>query len=203
MSLQCDTPGNMNTGFNDMFICLNWMIDRRIWYWQDHHILFSIFSLSHSVHSGYCNYHTNFSRCLSHHICIYTQETTIFLDIQSTTFCFVYSGHHRAQYSATTAWVPPGGLHQETLTRSHFINLQTKVLPQGRILKPEIFYSKLRIWIFLKILQMFVFQTKSDKNVGFSHLDQCTPKFIAKKVIKLLPALCEHLERSSGFFQVG
>lgn len=44
-------------------------------------------------------------------------------------------------------------------------------------------------------------KTKSDKNVGFSHLDQCTPKFIAKKVIKLLPALCEHLERSSGFFQ--
>lgn len=60
-----------------MFICLNWMIDRRIWYWQDQHILFSIFSLSHSVHSGYCNYHTNFSRCLSHHICIYTQVTTI------------------------------------------------------------------------------------------------------------------------------
>lgn len=44
-------------------------------------------------------------------------------------------------------------------------------------------------------------KTKSDKNVGFSHLDQCTPKFIAKKVIKLLPALCEHLESSSGFFQ--
>lgn len=85
MSLQCDTPGNMNTGFNDMFICLSWMIDRRMWYWQDHHILFSIFSLSHSVHSGYCNYHTNFSRCLSHHICIYTQETTI---------CSRYSVHH-------------------------------------------------------------------------------------------------------------
>ncbi|XP_078340386.1 Fanconi anemia group D2 protein-like [Crassostrea virginica] len=44
-------------------------------------------------------------------------------------------------------------------------------------------------------------KTKSDKNVGFSHLDQCTPKFIAKKVIKLLPALCEHLESSNGFFQ--
>ncbi|XP_062598461.1 Fanconi anemia group D2 protein-like, partial [Saccostrea cucullata] len=44
-------------------------------------------------------------------------------------------------------------------------------------------------------------KTKADKNVGFSHLDQCTPKFIAKKVIKLLPALCEHLESSSGFFQ--
>lgn len=118
-------------------------------------------------------------------------------------FCFAFSGHHRAQHTATTAWVSPGGLYQETLTCPHFINLQTQVLPQGPILMPEMFLLKLWIGIFLKILQMFVFQTKSDKNVGFSHLDQCTPKFIAKKVIKLLPALCEHLESSSGFFQVG
>ena len=61
------------------------------------------------------------------------------------------------------------------------------------------------MFLFKKLLYTYnleYFKTKSDKNVGFSHLDQCTPKFIAKKVIKLLPALCEHLESSNGFFQV-
>ena len=61
------------------------------------------------------------------------------------------------------------------------------------------------MFLFKKLLYTYnleFFKTKSDKNVGFSHLDQCTPKFIAKKVIKLLPALCEHLESSNGFFQV-
>lgn len=29
-----------------------------------------------------------------------------------------------------------------------------------------------------------------------------TPKEVAKKGVKLLPALCNHLEAASGFFQV-
>lgn len=50
---------------------------------------------------------------------------------------------------------------------------------------------------------MFVFQIKLDKNVGFFYFDQCILKFIVKKVIKLLFALCEYFESFSGFFQVG
>ena len=48
----------------------------------------------------------------------------------------------------------------------------------------------------------FISQTKSDKNVGFSHLDNLTSNQIALRVIGLLPSLCEHLEATSGFFQV-
>ncbi|XP_070557572.1 Fanconi anemia group D2 protein-like isoform X2 [Ptychodera flava] len=44
-------------------------------------------------------------------------------------------------------------------------------------------------------------KTKTDKNTGFSHLDQYSSVDIAKKTIKLLPALCDHLESASGFFQ--
>ncbi|VDI41500.1 Hypothetical predicted protein, partial [Mytilus galloprovincialis] len=42
---------------------------------------------------------------------------------------------------------------------------------------------------------------KTDKNIGFSHIDQLTPKEVATKAVKLLPALCSHLEAASGFFQ--
>ena len=47
----------------------------------------------------------------------------------------------------------------------------------------------------------WIIQTKSDKNAGFSHLNRFTPCQIAKKAIKLLPHLCQHLESTSGFFQ--
>ena len=43
---------------------------------------------------------------------------------------------------------------------------------------------------------------KGDKKIGFSNLDQLTPLEVATKVVKLLPALCNHLEGASGFFQV-
>ena len=46
------------------------------------------------------------------------------------------------------------------------------------------------------------FQVKGDKKIGFSNLDQLTPLEVASKVVKLLPALCNHLEGASGFFQV-
>ncbi len=46
-------------------------------------------------------------------------------------------------------------------------------------------------------------QTKSDKNCGFSWLDQQTPSQVAKRLVELLPVLCDHLEGTSGFFQVG
>ncbi|XP_069142684.1 Fanconi anemia group D2 protein-like [Argopecten irradians] len=45
------------------------------------------------------------------------------------------------------------------------------------------------------------FKTKPGKNIGFSQLDQYCPKKIAVKAVKLLPALCNHLESASGFFQ--
>ncbi|XP_052284224.1 Fanconi anemia group D2 protein-like isoform X1 [Dreissena polymorpha] len=45
------------------------------------------------------------------------------------------------------------------------------------------------------------FKSKGDKKVGFSNLDQLTPLQVATNAVKLLPALCNHLEASSGFFQ--
>ncbi|XP_060605548.1 Fanconi anemia group D2 protein-like [Ruditapes philippinarum] len=45
------------------------------------------------------------------------------------------------------------------------------------------------------------FKVKAEKKVGFSNLDQLTPLEVATKVVKLLPALCNHLEGASGFFQ--
>ncbi|XP_071510780.1 Fanconi anemia group D2 protein-like [Diadema antillarum] len=44
-------------------------------------------------------------------------------------------------------------------------------------------------------------KAKWDKTVGFSHLDQLTPCQVAKKAVKMLPLLCQHLETTSGFFQ--
>ncbi|XP_060079016.1 Fanconi anemia group D2 protein-like [Ylistrum balloti] len=45
------------------------------------------------------------------------------------------------------------------------------------------------------------FKTRVAKNIGFSRLEQHCPKTIVLKTIKLLPALCNHLEGASGFFQ--
>nr|XP_054752442.1 Fanconi anemia group D2 protein-like [Lytechinus pictus] len=44
-------------------------------------------------------------------------------------------------------------------------------------------------------------KSKWDKTIGFSHLDQLSPKQVAKKAVKMLPLLCQHLEATSGFFQ--
>ncbi|XP_072026579.1 Fanconi anemia group D2 protein-like [Amphiura filiformis] len=44
-------------------------------------------------------------------------------------------------------------------------------------------------------------KTKSNKGAGFSHLDQHTPRQVAKKIVKLLSSLCDHMEATSGFFQ--
>ncbi|XP_077977229.1 Fanconi anemia group D2 protein-like [Glandiceps talaboti] len=44
-------------------------------------------------------------------------------------------------------------------------------------------------------------KTKGDKNTGFSHLDHHSPVEIAKRAVKLLPSMCDHLESASGFFQ--
>ncbi|KAK3101624.1 hypothetical protein FSP39_004973 [Pinctada imbricata] len=42
---------------------------------------------------------------------------------------------------------------------------------------------------------------KSDKNVGFCHLDQLSSVAVATKAVKLLSAICDHLEGASGYFQ--
>ena len=48
----------------------------------------------------------------------------------------------------------------------------------------------------------YTLQTKGDKKIGFSNLDQLSALEIATNAVKLLPALCNHLESASGFFQV-
>ena len=56
-------------------------------------------------------------------------------------------------------------------------------------------------WVYLFI---FLYpQVKRDKLVGFSNLSRQSPQCVATFVVKLLPALCEHLEATSAFFQVG
>ncbi|KAL5014959.1 hypothetical protein ScPMuIL_009229, partial [Solemya velum] len=45
-------------------------------------------------------------------------------------------------------------------------------------------------------------KTRTDKNIGFSHLDQLGARNVAVKIVKLLPALCDHLEGACGFFQM-
>ncbi|XP_033821816.1 Fanconi anemia group D2 protein [Periophthalmus magnuspinnatus] len=42
---------------------------------------------------------------------------------------------------------------------------------------------------------------KVDKSVGFSHLQQKSPKDIASCCVQLLPALCSHLENCHNYFQ--
>ncbi|KAL4226050.1 Fanconi anemia group D2 protein [Mactra antiquata] len=45
------------------------------------------------------------------------------------------------------------------------------------------------------------FKVKGEKKVGFSNLDRFSPLQVATNIVKLLPALCDHLESASGFFQ--
>ncbi|CAH1266603.1 FANCD2 [Branchiostoma lanceolatum] len=44
-------------------------------------------------------------------------------------------------------------------------------------------------------------KTKSERNYGFSHLDQYTAQEVAEQVVQLLPALCDHLESTCTYFQ--
>ncbi|XP_041347848.1 LOW QUALITY PROTEIN: Fanconi anemia group D2 protein-like [Gigantopelta aegis] len=44
-------------------------------------------------------------------------------------------------------------------------------------------------------------KVKGNKNAGFHHLDQLSRDEIAGKAVQLLPALCNHLEATSAFFQ--
>ncbi|KAJ8047067.1 Fanconi anemia group D2 protein [Holothuria leucospilota] len=44
-------------------------------------------------------------------------------------------------------------------------------------------------------------QVKGKSNVGFSHLDQMTAQQVIKKVLKFLPAICQHLEATNSFIQ--
>uniref|UniRef100_A0A674C0R1 FA complementation group D2 n=1 Tax=Salmo trutta TaxID=8032 RepID=A0A674C0R1_SALTR len=46
------------------------------------------------------------------------------------------------------------------------------------------------------------FKGKTDKSVGFSHLQQKSPKDIAACCVQLLPTLCTHLENCHNHFQV-
>ncbi|XP_013394620.1 Fanconi anemia group D2 protein [Lingula anatina] len=48
--------------------------------------------------------------------------------------------------------------------------------------------------------RMFL-KVKGSKNAGFSHLDHHSASSVAKKVVLLLPALCDHLGAASGFFE--
>ncbi|XP_052781994.1 Fanconi anemia group D2 protein-like isoform X2 [Mya arenaria] len=45
------------------------------------------------------------------------------------------------------------------------------------------------------------FKVKGEKKVGFSGLDVLSPLQVATNAVKLMPALCNHLEAASGFFQ--
>lgn len=53
----------------------------------------------------------------------------------------------------------------------------------------------------MKLLAFFS-QGRSDKSVGFSHLQQRSPKDVASFCVQLLPALCSHLENCHNHFQV-
>ncbi|XP_059165217.1 Fanconi anemia group D2 protein-like [Physella acuta] len=45
------------------------------------------------------------------------------------------------------------------------------------------------------------FRTKGDKNVGFSLLENHSPREIVTQVVELLPSLCDHLEEACTYFQ--
>ena len=49
--------------------------------------------------------------------------------------------------------------------------------------------------------QLFSLQTKSNKGAGHTHLEQYSQKQVAKRALKLLPSLCDHLEATSAYFQ--
>lgn len=53
-----------------------------------------------------------------------------------------------------------------------------------------------------KFVKHFVVQARTDKSVGFSHLQQRSSKDIASFCVQLLPALCSHLENCHNYFQV-
>lgn len=113
-----------------------------VWLWIKVHrntfFIFFIFRLWHFVYSLY----TLATLCSVFPGHFVPKLNTPHLILYVLVFLLWYSGHHRAQYTATTAWVSTRGLHQETLTCSHFINLQTKILSQGRILMPKMFILK-------------------------------------------------------------
>lgn len=48
----------------------------------------------------------------------------------------------------------------------------------------------------------FFLQGRSDRSVGFSHLQQRSVKDVALFTVQLLPALCSHLENCHNHFQV-
>ena len=48
----------------------------------------------------------------------------------------------------------------------------------------------------------YILKVRQDKLVGFSNLSRYPAKEVSKYVVELLPVLCEHLEATSGFFQV-
>ena len=52
------------------------------------------------------------------------------------------------------------------------------------------------------VITHIFFQTKGDKTAGFSHLEEQSARHIAKMAVGLLPALCDHLQGASAFFQV-
>lgn len=49
---------------------------------------------------------------------------------------------------------------------------------------------------------LFSLQGRTDKSVGFSHLQQRSSKDVASYCVQLLPALCSHLENCHNHFQV-
>ncbi|XP_053287683.1 Fanconi anemia group D2 protein isoform X2 [Pleuronectes platessa] len=51
------------------------------------------------------------------------------------------------------------------------------------------------------VKRMPFFKTRTDKSVGFSHLQQRSAKDIAACCVELLPALCSHLENCHNHFQ--
>lgn len=52
------------------------------------------------------------------------------------------------------------------------------------------------------MFSFFFLQGRSDKSVGFSHLQQRSSKDIASCCVQLLPALCSHMENCHNHFQV-
>lgn len=51
-------------------------------------------------------------------------------------------------------------------------------------------------------IKLSFLQGRTDKSVGFSHLQQKSSKDIASCCVELLPALCSHLENCHNHFQV-
>jgi len=45
-------------------------------------------------------------------------------------------------------------------------------------------------------------QPKLEKSVGFRNIEQLGPLEVVRRTVELLPALCQHFESTSAFFQV-